>query len=576
MKKILLFLAGLIFINPVFAENFYIQNYDVEMNVNKDKSVNITESIDVFFNTPSHGIFRTIPQNNGIITNIDSQQLFNKTNQDNNIILKLGDPDQYVIGAKNYNIKYKHLLFDNKNEFYYNIIGTEWPVQINQVNFKIKMPEIFDTQKVGISIGKYGTKGFNNNAQYYIQNNTIIGKTNMKLNPYEGITIRIEVPNGYFIKTFDKIKYAAFVIILLLTIGSFILWYNVGRDKYIIPEVTFYAPKGINSAEAELYYKEESSEKGITSLIVFLASKGYLNIIDSENSFTIKKLKNYDGANPIEKKFMNTLFKSKDVVTEEELKISPSFYKKTQELMLDIDKDKTKIFENNSISFKNKAFSLFCLLGVIATTICLVVNFNFNYLSANFGLLIFFFISIFIVIFSKFEFFTLIWSISFGGIPLYIFISNVLPIRLTIPEIIICIFAIIVCSICLKELPKRNAFGEKIKSELLGLKKFIEVAEKNRLESLVKENPSYFYDILPFAYVLDVSDKWINKFESIISESPAWYQGERFCGHTFNNFTRAFNSTTTPSLANGGIKTSSSGGGGFSGGGSGGGGGGSW
>lgn len=576
MKKILLFLAGLIFINPAFAENFYIQNYDMEMNVNKDKSVNVTEVIDVFFNKPSHGIFRTIPQNDGYISDIFSSQLYTKTNQNNNIVLKLGNPNKYVIGAKKYRINYKHQLFDDKNEFYYNIIGTEWPVQINHVNFKIKMPENFDTQKVGISIGKYGTRGFDNNARYNIQNNTIIGQTNMKLNPYEGITIRIELPKDYFMKSFDKTRYKAFGIILLLTIGSFVLWYNVGRDRFIIPKVTFYQPKGINSAEAELYYKGTSSEKGITSLIVFLASQGYINIIDNKNSFTLKKLKNYDGVNPIEKKFMKNLFNSKDIVTEKDLKTSSFFYNKIQDLLIEIDQNKTKIFEHNSISFKNIVFSLFCLLGVIATTICLVVNFDFNYILTNLWLLIIFFIGILVIALTKFNFKVFIWAIGFSGIPLLIFISTILPITLSMPEIIICLFAITVCSICLKELPKRNHFGEEIKSELLGLKQFIEVAEKHRLESLIKENPSYFYDILPFAYVLDVSDKWINKFESIIQKSPAWYQGERFSWHSFNNFTRAFNSTTAPSLANGGIKTSSSGGGGFSGGGSGGGGGGSW
>ena len=42
--------------------------------------------------------------------------------------------------------------------------------------------------------------------------------------------------------------------------------------------------------------------------------------------------------------------------------------------------------------------------------------------------------------------------------------------------------------------------------------KFIETAEKQKLESMVMDNPTYFYDILPFTYALGVSDKWIEKF----------------------------------------------------------------
>ena len=45
-------------------ENFYIENYDVDMVVNKNKSVAITENIDVYFTSSSHGIFRDIPYKN--------------------------------------------------------------------------------------------------------------------------------------------------------------------------------------------------------------------------------------------------------------------------------------------------------------------------------------------------------------------------------------------------------------------------------------------------------------------------------------------------------------------------------
>ena len=37
-----------------FAENFYIENYDVNMAVNENKQVLITEDIDAFFTKQSH------------------------------------------------------------------------------------------------------------------------------------------------------------------------------------------------------------------------------------------------------------------------------------------------------------------------------------------------------------------------------------------------------------------------------------------------------------------------------------------------------------------------------------------
>ena len=36
---------------------------------------------------------------------------------------------------------------------------------------------------------------------------------------------------------------------------------------------------------------------------------------------------------------------------------------------------------------------------------------------------------------------------------------------------------------------------------------------KNKIDELVNENPRYFYDILPYAYVLNISKRWIGLFE---------------------------------------------------------------
>ena len=127
-------------------------------------------------------------------------------------------------------------------------------------------------------------------------------------------------------------------------------------------------------------------------------------------------------------------------------------------------------------------------------------------------------------------------------------------------------------------LQKRTEFGKDIIGKIYGFKNFLETAEKEKLETLVSENPTYFYDILPYTYVLGVSKKWISKFESISIEPPSWYDYghttynvsmmDTFMNKTFVSAASTLNSS--PSSSGG------SGGGGSSGGGSGGGGGGSW
>ena len=129
---------------------------------------------------------------------------------------------------------------------------------------------------------------------------------------------------------------------------------------------------------------------------------------------------------------------------------------------------------------------------------------------------------------------------------------------------------------CTMNMKKRTKDGNNLYGRVKGFKNFLEVAEKEKLESLVMQHPTYFYDILPYTYVLGVSKKWIKKFETIAMPAPSWYSGNTaFDVTSFDNFinnTMTIAGSTPSSSSSGG----GSSGGGSSGGGSGGGGGGSW
>jgi len=138
---------------------------------------------------------------------------------------------------------------------------------------------------------------------------------------------------------------------------------------------------------------------------------------------------------------------------------------------------------------------------------------------------------------------------------------------------------------------KRTDQGNKWLGKLIGFKRFIDKAEKDRIQKLVEENPSYFYNVLPYAYVMGVTDKWAKNFEGIGIQPPTWYYGyygsstfntmlfTSMMMHNMNGFQTAM--AAKPANSGGGFGSggggSFGGGGGFSGGGFGGGGaGGSW
>ncbi len=48
-----------------------------------------------------------------------------------------------------------------------------------------------------------------------------------------------------------------------------------------------------------------------------------------------------------------------------------------------------------------------------------------------------------------------------------------------------------------------------------GFRQFLSTAEKDRLEMLLDENPNYYFDVLPYAHALRVSDIWKEKFDHL-------------------------------------------------------------
>ncbi len=612
MKKFILFILVLLgfmfFINPSYAndydiptdyrtnnddlnvtvmpqtdEKFYIDNYIIHINVNKNKSVDIVEEIDTYFTRAAHGIFRDIPIKSASVTNINVSEQKTITYNPNNVNIKIGDPDRMISGSHHYRISYKYNYQDNKNEFYHNIIGTQWGTYIKDVRFDITMPENVDPAHVGLSIGSYGVKGFDGDAVYSVNGNKITGHTLRMLNPYEGMTIRIEVPEGYFTKYVNWTKSFVIILIIILTSISFLIWYMYGKDEPVIPIVNFYPPKELNAAEIELAYKGNASTKGLVALLIELAKEGCIKINSEGQHFSLEKTGSYRNRDHFKQKFLNALFKfGEKSISDKELKKSETFYEDCENIIEDLNKKRNQIFYDYSIGFPLKASMFICLFGLVFSLIYTLSNYNIFSMGGNIILAIFPTIAMAILVGSLTSMknnpfsivFFIIWSVGFGGIPLLILIFGNLRMN-EIPTIILAITGLVIASICTYQLPKRNQNGQRLLNNLTGLKNFIDVAEKHRLQQLVNQDPEYFYNILPAAYVLDVSDKWIKKFESIMQIQPDWYSGTTFNVHSFNHFASNMNSYSVPSTANGGI-SSSSGGGGFSGGGGGGGGGGSW
>ena len=667
MKKIIrviaLFILSFIFISPTSVKaldetsylsptltpsknyqysnyDYVIDKYDVNIKVNENNSFDITETITAYFNEPKHGIYRTIPLNNTIkrldgttsynkahVRNLSVNDDYTKSTENRNLKLKIGSANATHTGEKTYVIKYNYNLgkdpIKDYDELYYNIIGNEWDTVIGNVTFAVTMPKEFNQSKLGFSSGIKNSTD-NSKIDYSVDENKISGSYNGILGVGEGITIRCELPDGYFvIPKINPLNYILYLIPIIFLLISLLLWYKFGRDDKVIETVEFYPPEGFNSLEVGFLYNGEADSQDVISLLIYLANKGYIKIAETDEKqlftktkgFKITKLKEYDGINENEKLFLNGLFTQKDPVLESLLNensellqkhivsevtstdLYDNFYTTVYKILSNVNNktNKNKIFEKTASSKK-----IFIIL-IIIMTFCLItippVYLYGDSVTLLFGLLFpgigFTFTTYMLMSGSKTVYvngkattsslapkiFGLLWGLGFGGVPWALLVLPALiEDQFYLIYYVIGIICIIGMVICIKYLPKRTPYGNEILGKIKGFKNYLETAEKEKLEAMVLQNPTYFYDILPYTYVLGVSDKWIKKFESITLRAPEWYDSDSpfdmLSFHTFMNST--MDSARSVMTSSPSSSSSSSSGGGMSGGGSGGGGGGSW
>lgn len=605
-KNIFLIIFALIIILPtsVKADNnsdYIIKKYDINIDVKENNSYNITENIEAYFNIDKHGIFRKLPLKNKIIrqdgttatnhakvTNIKVSDNYTLSNENGYKVIKIGDPNYTLTGKKDYKISYTYNIGKDTgkgyDELYFNLIGTEWDTSIDNITFYITMPKEFESSKLGFTTGEKNSID-TSNIEYTVDGKTITGKLNKKLNANEALTIRLELPEGYFTNANEINVYTIICIIipLLLLAISWYKWDKHGKDDIVVETVEFYPPEGFNSTEVGFLYKGRAEPKDVTSLLIYLANKGYIKIEDKDKEYVIKKVKDYDGNNPNELTFMQGLFKNERIEVTKDM-LYNDFYITNNTILQNINNknNKEKLFDKTAT--KNKPVILLMII------LCIIITFGlpmYEYAGIEETLNTLMVVGIYSI------FYLILTSEKIGKIIRIIFIAFItlhLALMLSTTSlyqaiqyngyylitIIIGLISIIGMIIFFKIMKKRTKFGTEMLGKIQGLKTFLETAEKENLEALVAKEPTYFYNILPFTYVLGVSDKWIKKFEDINLQAPDWYDSNRpFDYNNFNHFMDSTYASANSAMVSSPSSDSSSGGG-FSGGGSGGGGGGSW
>lgn len=583
MKNFLsLFVLTLVFLwmTPVLAAatGEQIDNYQVDINILKDSTLVVTETIDYNFGDyQKHGIFRDIPLTvkrlseapfelyDIKVTDEKGQAYKNEISQWNhNVNIKIGSEDIYVSGQKTYIISYKvrgaFYFSEDGSSLNWNAIGTDWTVPIIKSQIKISLPSGILENQVNIDC-VFGSRGSVNKCKKISGSNikemvfnvyalSVRNGVTIKLNFDKGLISQPTPPNIFI--AFLK-KYGITLLPIITFLVMFFLWYYKGRDPkgrgVVIAQ--YMPPEDMMPAELGTIYDERVHNKDISSEIIYLAIRGYLRIrrvkkgsIFPREDYILEELKDTnDLPREYQKELMANLFSGKFISAEDNVELSADC--KGAIYLSSLKKDAyrwIKIVEKNIYNLVTQQ----------------------GYFVANPQKIRNIYLIIFIIAFVSFQI--------LGDKTLAIFVDP-LSAGISFISIIVSIFIIVAFG---NRMPKKTAKGVLAKEYILGLKEYINVAEKDRIKfhNAPEKNPQIFEKLLPYAMVFGLEKEWAKQFEGIYLQEPNWYvsgQAANFSvvsfGASLSGFRSAASSVTSPS---------SSGGAGGVGGGGGGGGGGSW
>lgn len=607
----------LVILSGVSAQDYRITDYHMDVTCRLDNSYSVDQQLVFQFDEPRHGYYQEIPIRFGNkkvkLTNLRSSVPLTEDSVNSDwVTFRVGSADTMVTGRQEYRLQYDYTIGDDRNkeydEVYLNLVGIGWQCGIDTFSFTFHLPASVDASKVWVTYGREGSTE-RLVPQVSSDGKTITGTCD-GLGLGKGLTIRIELPNGYFSEVVPEADRSLLLSILALALGlgalvaSYGIYNKHGRDKMVVPVVRFSPPEGLTPMEVGYLADGSVDPKDLTSMLFYWADKGYLTIADEgKGNYTFTKLKDIDEGDEAERSFFDGFFGCglDGVVTSKHIDQN-AFSRATEKTKEKVKKGfsgKRALLDQRAESKKIIVYLLGIiplLLGALSATIASV--------GVTFVLMLLLGIAVMAV--SNLLFSNLL---TYGAMRkmgskimkwiLLLFCNLVvfyIDYALCVGAIgILTGFETFACCLCCSLLPsviaciggatrKRSEYGTRMWEETLGFREFIDKVEMDKLKLMIDQDPEIFYHVLGYAIVLGLEEKWAKKFENLSMANPSWYIGPDPVFHywMFSRMTRgmqgfvASNLYQQASKGTSGAVHSFSGFSGSSGGGFGGGGGGAW
>jgi len=556
---VLLFLA--LSATSLSAQRSYsIEGFDAQIRVNRDASIDVTETITARFVGSYNGLYRTIPikyrnaqgLNWTLGVSLQSARddaggnLRTETSREGaNIKFKV-----WIPGAMNatrtlvlrYHATNGLRFFDEHDELYWNVTGDQWEVPIRAATAEITLPPGATGLRAIAFNGMYGSTA--RDARVTIDGNVVRIIMPHALDYHEDLTAVVGWDKGLVTAptAADRAMETAssnwpLLIPIPVLLFAFWRWRRNGRDPRRRPiAVQYEPPANVSPAECGTLLDNSADMRDITATLVDLAVRGYMRIEEQQNpklfglfgggtSYTFHRLKTADGLTPHERVVFDGIFGLHgDQVQLDELK--DEFYKQLSPIRDAIFTQLTGSGFYQRRPDKVKQVWIGCGIGA-----AVLIGVGGSFVAAAF----------------------LLTPVSFI-------------IAAVVSGIILLIFAQI--------MPARTDAGSRTLEQVLGFEEFLRRVESHNLKRVILNHPELFDKYLPYAMAFGVERQFARAFEGIYTEPPRWYVGPSVMNFNVGHFSSSMSHLSTVAATTMSSSPRSSSGSGFGGGGSSGGGGG--
>ncbi len=598
-----------------FAEE-RITGFDADITVHTDGSMSVTERIEVVAEQRQikRGIYRDFPtrykdrQGRDYVVDFDVisvrrdnvDEPYHTRDQANGVRVYIGDKDVFLEpGHYRYELSYRtdrqlgH--FGDRDELYWNVTGNGWAFPIEQASATVRLPEGISGLMLEWSAytGRQSQRGRDYDVSAH-ERGLPVFRTTRRLAPGEGLTIAVGWPAGFverpgraqrmgYLLRDNAIAVVGVVALLVLLAYYLVVWDRFGRDPaagVVIPR--FEPPRGLSPAAVRYIRRMGFDHKGFAAAVINMAVKGYFDIDEDVKEFTLRRRDDADPSrlSPGERKLANRLLGAGNVLT----------LRKQNHRLISGAVDALKRYfdaEYHTVYFRRNSG---LLLPGIMWAILVVIGVAL--LSGSLSPPVIF-STAWVAMWSAAVFFMwmrrqFVMAIIFTVIEIVAIATAMFD--LISPRIMVLLLALVGVNLLFYYLLRApTRLGRRTMDEIEGFRRYLEVAEENRLNVLnpPERTPELFERYLPYALALGVDQQWSDKFAGVLARAarepegyrPRWYRGSSWRGASAPRFASALGSSLTSAISSSSVAPGSSsgvGGGGSSGGGGGGGGGGGW